>query len=724
LRSFPKGLVATFGQLAAAGALVASVWPLATSVDAEMGPGPALVTGLVLLQLLVQVIVEAVCAPAYFGGQIAAFRARGKDAALQALAATPSPAWSVHGRVGATVVLAGLLRASLVAIVGASFEASTLLFAIALVVASTGGALVTSLASRAALDATSATDALRRATQLAARAWPTLLVAHVITLVSAIALAIGTKFPLVVVLAIAARWLADLLLSWTYARAESAPPPVRARPSRKAHAIAVASLAVASFCAPHTAVAQTKDGTPVVGDSSATSEGGTGAAPDGKAVDLVKKPGEKVVDRDGKTLEERQTAVKKTTEVLKEKTENAALAKPDVQNLIQKAQRAELIAKETDPLKKAELAAKPLPLSKAELVQRSNQAEREYQQALTDAARARFLLNNRTEAEADAWVKEQAKGFVVGAAEGATVNTFKNIVNLPGNVVQSVKDAFNRPALTGPLDAAQKLVDKDLNARLDAQTRIFAGIDDPYEGGREKGNVVGEAAGGIAAGEGLGLAGRVAGRLATATGLTARAAEITARARALVSRAMGRAENAGAAKELTAGTPKAIEQPGQPTTYGVKKDLVNAKGETVEQADIKEGVLVDGKYKTNPSAAPLKDLVNKDNKILDPMTKKVANGKFMYVVKEDGTLVIGKRADQRMPHPTLVGGANPQVRAAGMVDIRGGRIYSVDNESGHFQPAPASLVEAKKAFDTLPARVFRSDSPGYLDHTGTVILSR
>ena len=40
-----------------------------------------------------------------------------------------------------------------------------------------------------------------------------------------------------------------------------------------------------------------------------------------------------------------------------------------------------------------------------------------------------------------------------------------------------------------------------------------------------------------------------------------------------------------------------------------------------------------------------------------------------------------------MPHPTLVGGANPQVRAAGIVDIRGGRIYSADNTSGHFKPA-------------------------------------
>ena len=67
-----------------------------------------------------------------------------------------------------------------------------------------------------------------------------------------------------------------------------------------------------------------------------------------------------------------------------------------------------------------------------------------------------------------------------------------------------------------------------------------------------------------------------------------------------------------------------------------------------------------------------------------------------------------------MPHPTLVGGAKPKVRAAGVVDIRGGRIYSVDNASGHFKPGPEALSAAEEAFGSLPASAFHRQFQGYV----------
>ena len=68
------------------------------------------------------------------------------------------------------------------------------------------------------------------------------------------------------------------------------------------------------------------------------------------------------------------------------------------------------------------------------------------------------------------------------------------------------------------------------------------------------------------------------------------------------------------------------------------------------------------------------------------------NGQYMYVVDTNGNIIIGSRAGQHMPHPTLVGGQNPSVQGAGIIDIRGGKIFSIDNASGHFKPDASSLT--------------------------------
>ncbi len=127
-------------------------------------------------------------------------------------------------------------------------------------------------------------------------------------------------------------------------------------------------------------------------------------------------------------------------------------------------------------------------------------------------------------------------------------------------------------------------------------------------------------------------------------------------------------------------------------------------------ADEAAGVLVDGRYIKNPTARNLADLMTETGRIGSSRT----SGQFMYVVDETGDITIGTRAGQRMPHPTLIGGANPSVQGAGSVDIRGGRIFSVDNASGHFKPGAGSLEAAERAFRKLPTGAFHRKCQGYL----------
>jgi hypothetical protein len=97
---------------------------------------------------------------------------------------------------------------------------------------------------------------------------------------------------------------------------------------------------------------------------------------------------------------------------------------------------------------------------------------------------------------------------------------------------------------------------------------------------------------------------------------------------------------------------------------------------------------------------------------------------LMYVVDENGAVTISKRAGQRLPHPTLVGGRDPRVQAAGMVEFDGkGRILRISNGSGHFKPGSATLARAQKAFSQLPPSAFSPKFEGYVDYAGRVIIA-
>lgn len=146
------------------------------------------------------------------------------------------------------------------------------------------------------------------------------------------------------------------------------------------------------------------------------------------------------------------------------------------------------------------------------------------------------------------------------------------------------------------------------------------------------------------------------------------------------------------------------------------ENVVASKGFRVDSsmfaADEAAGVLRNGSYIKNPAAQRLSDLVTDSGRI----GSKNMNGQYMYVVDQEGSIIIGTRSGQRMPHPTLVGGENPQVLGAGIVDIRGGKVYSVDNASGHFKPGAGSLEAARDAFSKLPSNVFHKNFQGYIPY--------
>jgi hypothetical protein len=157
-----------------------------------------------------------------------------------------------------------------------------------------------------------------------------------------------------------------------------------------------------------------------------------------------------------------------------------------------------------------------------------------------------------------------------------------------------------------------------------------------------------------------------------------------------------------------------------PTTLLAGSGLVLGRGSgplfsvdrSMFAADEAAGVRFGGSYIKNPTAQSLSDLVTESGRI----GGKQMNGQYMYVIDSSGDITIGTRGGQRMPHPTLIGGEDPLVLGAGIVDIRAGRIYSIDNASGHFKPGAGSLDAARDAFGRLPAKVFRPDFQGYLPY--------
>jgi len=69
------------------------------------------------------------------------------------------------------------------------------------------------------------------------------------------------------------------------------------------------------------------------------------------------------------------------------------------------------------------------------------------------------------------------------------------------------------------------------------------------------------------------------------------------------------------------------------------------------------------------------------------------DGKYIYVVRMDRSIAFFERGSGRFPHPNLSKGAN--VLTAGEIEVSGGKVVWINNNSGHFQPSDVSVFIAK-----------------------------
>ncbi len=129
--------------------------------------------------------------------------------------------------------------------------------------------------------------------------------------------------------------------------------------------------------------------------------------------------------------------------------------------------------------------------------------------------------------------------------------------------------------------------------------------------------------------------------------------------------------------------------------------------------DIKKGTYHDGKYDVNPTARLLETMI--DGNYIGGKTYNDDN--LPYVIDMNDNIIVGKRNGNGKgglptPHPTLIGGKDPEVKMAGILKIRGGKIYSYDNKSGHFKPNIKSMHVADEAFSKLPKVLFSKKFKG------------
>ena len=133
----------------------------------------------------------------------------------------------------------------------------------------------------------------------------------------------------------------------------------------------------------------------------------------------------------------------------------------------------------------------------------------------------------------------------------------------------------------------------------------------------------------------------------------------------------------------------------------------------MHQMDIKNGTYHDGHYEKNPTAKNINDMIH-GNYIVG---KNFNSENMPYVIDMKGNIILGKRNGNGRdgtptPHPTLIGGKDPKVQMAGLVKIRGGKIISYDNQSGHYKPNIKSMSVADEAFGKLPSSVFKNKKGG------------
>lgn len=201
-----------------------------------------------------------------------------------------------------------------------------------------------------------------------------------------------------------------------------------------------------------------------------------------------------------------------------------------------------------------------------------------------------------------------------------------------------------------------------------------------------------------------------------------------------------RVAEAKLAEELAGFSPDpSLREPGLERLNDLRRWSV-VEREGMAEKDTRNGALLpDGGFVTNPTRKRIQTLF--DGKVFrEPAPSgRVLNGVFPYVVDLQGRVIVGLREEFeghfrvvtpaageatveraeaptgtwiRLPHPSLIGGKNPQVLAAGTIQFEDGKILSIDNASGHFRPDETSLDKARDIFRrTLPRQAFVYGAP-------------
>lgn len=108
-------------------------------------------------------------------------------------------------------------------------------------------------------------------------------------------------------------------------------------------------------------------------------------------------------------------------------------------------------------------------------------------------------------------------------------------------------------------------------------------------------------------------------------------------------------------------------------------------------------------YFKNPTATNLETAIDGNRFVFNGNR---AEGTMTYALDKSGNIIFGKRCNpndgrKRAPHPTLIGGKDPQVQCAGMITFHKGRISSVDDRSGHFRPNSKSLEKVDATLQNI-----------------------
>ena len=154
------------------------------------------------------------------------------------------------------------------------------------------------------------------------------------------------------------------------------------------------------------------------------------------------------------------------------------------------------------------------------------------------------------------------------------------------------------------------------------------------------------------------------------------------------------------------------------TAFGVNEDSMKKDLDTNIATNVgtEETKLI--RYGHNPTIQHSCNALNPLSHRLHPSIGSPNAGvEIMWVLTSERGLVFGTRPlNIRRPHPTLVGGIDPEVISAGTIDVANNQILEIRDDSGHFRPGFPGLELALRAFNALPVDVFHPFFRGFVHY--------